>query len=147
MVWVLVGVRGCVLRPTGHSLVTLFPIWSVKYQPLHCTLGKSQIYLSRAHTWVWALGRLVALLSRIRLFPDRLSGFCFGGGGSCTALSPGLRGGAWSPSLDGDLDTRDKIVMGWSCLCLGYKWGVCFWGTQLHRVGTTCLDSKHRSKN
>ena len=39
------------------------------------------------------LGRLVALLSRIRLFPDRLSGFLFGGGGPCTALSSGLRGG------------------------------------------------------
>ena len=25
MVWVLVGVRGCVLWPTGHSSVTLFP--------------------------------------------------------------------------------------------------------------------------
>ena len=25
MVLVLVGVRGCVLRPIGHSLVTLFP--------------------------------------------------------------------------------------------------------------------------
>ena len=25
MVWVLVGVRGYVLRPIGHSLVTLFP--------------------------------------------------------------------------------------------------------------------------
>ena len=25
MVWVLVGVKGCVLRPTGHSSVTLFP--------------------------------------------------------------------------------------------------------------------------
>ena len=49
--------------------------------------------LSRAHTCVWALGKLVALLSRIRLFPDRLSGFCFGEGGPCSALSPGLRGG------------------------------------------------------
>ena len=39
--------------------------------------------------------------------------------------------GAWSPSLDGDLDTQDRRVMGWSCLCLGYKWGVCFRGTQL----------------
>ena len=27
------------------------------------------------------------------LFPDRLSGFLFGGGGPCTALSPGLRCG------------------------------------------------------
>ena len=49
--------------------------------------------LSRAHTWVWVLGRLVALLSRIRLFLDRLSGFLFGGVGPCTALSPRLRGG------------------------------------------------------
>ena len=32
-------------------------------------------------------------MSRIRLFPDRLLGFCFGGGGPCAALSPGLRGG------------------------------------------------------
>ena len=59
--------------------------------------------LSRAHTWVWALGRLVALLSWIRLFSDRLLGFLFGGRGPCTALSPGLKGEAWSPSLDGDL--------------------------------------------
>ena len=40
-----------------------------------------------------ALGKLVALLSRIRLFLDQLLGFCFGGGGPCAALSPGLRGG------------------------------------------------------
>ena len=33
--------------------------------------------------------------------------------------------------MDGDLDTQDRRVMGWSCLCLGYKQGVCFWGTQL----------------
>ena len=48
--------------------------------------------LSRAHTWVWAQGRLVALLLWIRLFLDRLIG---GGdaGGPCTTLSPGLRSG------------------------------------------------------
>ena len=43
MVWVLVGVRGCVLRPTGHSLVTLCSMsMSVKDRSLHKTLGKSQ---------------------------------------------------------------------------------------------------------
>ena len=42
VVWVLMGVRGCVLRPTGHNLVTLFPLsMSVKDQPLHWVLGKS----------------------------------------------------------------------------------------------------------
>ena len=79
---------------TGHSLVTLFfPVWSVKDRSLHKTLGRSQNLLSRAYTCVWALGRLVALLSQIWLFPDRLSGFVFGGGGPCTVLSPRLRSG------------------------------------------------------
>ena len=45
MVWVLVGVRGCVLRPMGHSLVTLFSLsMSVKDRPLHWVLDRSQTY-------------------------------------------------------------------------------------------------------
>ena len=124
--WVLVGVKGCVLWPTGHSSVTLFPYLcglrtgrSIRHR------GQVTDLLSRAHTWVWAQGRLVALLSWIRLFPDRLMG-----GRVVEVLTPhwvrDLGVGAWSPSLDGDLDTQDKRVMGWSCLCLGYKRGVCF---------------------
>ena len=39
MVWVLVGVRGCVIRPTGHGLVTLFSLsMSVKDWPLRWIL-------------------------------------------------------------------------------------------------------------
>ena len=94
MVWVLVGVRGCVAVDVGHGLVTLFSLSvSVKDRSLHKPSRQVIDLLSRAHTWVWALGRLVALLSRIRLFSDRLSGFYFGGGGPCTALSPRLRCG------------------------------------------------------
>ena len=45
MVWVLVGVRGCVAMDAGHSLVTLLSLSvSVKDRLLHKTLGKSQIY-------------------------------------------------------------------------------------------------------
>ena len=45
MVWILMGIRGCVLWPTGHSLVTLFSLSvSIKDRPLHKSLGKSQIY-------------------------------------------------------------------------------------------------------
>ena len=45
MVWVLVGVIGCVPQPMGHSLVTLFSLsMSVKDRPLYKKLGKSQIY-------------------------------------------------------------------------------------------------------
>ena len=51
-------------------------------------------------------GRLVALLSWIRHFPDRLIGGG-DGGGPCTALSPGLRSGGleskfgWGPGHPG----------------------------------------------
>ena len=45
LVCALVGVRGCILRPTGHSLVTLFSLSvSVKDRPLHWILVMSQTY-------------------------------------------------------------------------------------------------------
>ena len=55
--------------------------------------------------------RLVALLSWVPFFLDRLIGGGDGGGLS-TTLSPGLRSRVWSPSLDGDLDplTREWWV-------------------------------------
>ena len=94
MVWVLVGVRGCIAIDTGHSLVTLLSLSvSVKHRPLHKTLGKSQTYYPEH---IFGYGRLEDLLLSCRgfwLFSDRLSGFLLGGGGPCTALSPGLRGG------------------------------------------------------
>ena len=64
MVWVLVGVRSCVAVDAGHSLVTLLSLSvSVKDRSLHKPSRQVIDLLSRAHTWVWALGRLVALLS------------------------------------------------------------------------------------
>ena len=93
MVWVLVGVRGCVLRPTGHSLVTLFSLSvSIKDRSLHKSRGKSQIYYPEH---ILGYGRREDLLLSycgFWLFPDRLIGGR-DGGGPCTALSPGLRGG------------------------------------------------------
>ena len=63
MVWVLVGVRGCVTVDAGHGLVTLFSLsMSVKDRSLHKPSRQVTDLLSRAHTCVWALGRLVALL-------------------------------------------------------------------------------------
>ena len=45
MVWVLVGVRGCVAVDTGHGLVTLLSLSvSVKDHSLHKTLGRSHTY-------------------------------------------------------------------------------------------------------
>ena len=99
--WVLVGVKGCVLRPTGHSSVTFFP------------------YLCQLRTgrcMVWAQVRLVALLSWIWLFSDRLIGGG-DGGGPCTALSPGLRSGGleskfgWGPRHPGQESDRLVLLM------------------------------------
>ena len=81
MVWVLVGVRGCVLRPTGHSLVTLFSLSvSVKDRPLHWALGRSQTYYPE---YILVYGRREDLLLSCHgfwLFLDRLIGGGDGGG-------------------------------------------------------------------
>ena len=64
MVWVLVGVRGCVAVDVGHGLVTLFSLSvSVKDRPLHKTLGKSQTYYPEH---ILGYGRLEDLLLSYR---------------------------------------------------------------------------------
>ena len=64
MILVLVGVRGCVAVDAGHSLVTLFSL-SGRLRTDRCIRHRGQVIdlLSQAHTCVWVLGRLVALLS------------------------------------------------------------------------------------
>ena len=65
---------------------------SVKDRSLHKALGNSQTYYPEH---ILGYGRREDLLISCHgfwLFPDRLSGW-FLGGGPCTALSPGLRGG------------------------------------------------------
>ena len=104
MVCVLVGVRGCVAVDTGYGLVTLLSLSvSVKDRPLHKALGKSQTYYPEHILGYGRLEDLFLSCHGIRLFPDRLSGFLFGGGGPCTALSPRLRGGGLESQLGRDL--------------------------------------------
>ena len=104
------GIGGCKrLCPmvTGHSLVTLLSLSvSVKDRPLHKSRGKSQIYYPE-HILVY--GHLEDLLLSCRgfwLFPDRLSGFCFGRECPCTALSLGLRNGG----LESQFGWRPRIL-------------------------------------
>ena len=88
----------------GHSLVTLFSLSvSVKDRSLHWILVKSHTYYPE-HILVYG-SREGSLLSchGFWLFLNRLIGGGDGGGLS-TVMSPGLMWGAWSPSLDGDLD-------------------------------------------
>ena len=70
------GIGGCKrLCRHGHGAwlgYTVFPVWSVKDRSLHKASRQVTDLLSQAHTWVWVFERLVALLSWIRLFPNRL---------------------------------------------------------------------------
>ena len=62
-------------------------------------LPTSRVYATRGTQlrsgvdWVWALRRLVTLLSWVLALFGPTVRVIFGLGGPCTALSPGLRGG------------------------------------------------------
>ena len=97
----------------------------VKDRPLHWTLGKLQTYYPE-HILGYGRGEdLVLSCHGFQLFSDRLSGWFLGGGPS-TALSPRLRGKGLESKFGRGPGPYDRRVVGWSCLCLGYKWGVCF---------------------
>ena len=137
MVRILVGVKRCVLRRTGHSLVTLFSLSvSVKDQPLHWILVRSQTYYPE-HILVYG-SREGSLLSchGFQLFLDQLIGGGDGGDLSTTP-SPGLRCGGLESKFGRGPRPLDRRVVGWSCLSLGYKWGVRFgvpsWDTLVHK--------------
>ena len=79
MVWVLVGVRGCVTMDMGHGLVTLLSLsMSIKDRSLHMTLGRSHTYYPEH---ILRYGRREDLLLSCHgfwLFPDRLLGWFLG---------------------------------------------------------------------
>ena len=69
------GVIGCVPRPTGLSLVTLFSLFmSIKDHPLLWMVVKSQTYYPE-HILAYGSGKAhYALCCEFRLFSDRLIG-------------------------------------------------------------------------
>ena len=73
MVWVLVGVRGCVTAAAGHSLFTLLSLSvSVKDRPLHKALGKSQTYYPKHILGYMCLEDLLLYYHGFWLFPYHL---------------------------------------------------------------------------
>ena len=66
---------GCVPRPTGHSLVTLFSLFvSVKHRSLLWILVRSQTYYPK-HILAYGSGKVrYALIAVSDTFPDRLIG-------------------------------------------------------------------------
>ena len=117
----------------GHSSearIAFVPPVSVKDRSLYWVLGRSQTYYPK-HILMYGHEKThCSLVMGSGSFLDRLIGGG-DGGGPCTALSQGLRSGGLESKFGRGPRPRDRRVMGWSCLCLGYKWGMCFWGTQL----------------
>ena len=111
----------------GHVLVALFSLTvSIKDRSLYKALGKSQTYYPEHILGYGHLEDLLLSCRGFRLFSDRLSGFYFGGGGPCTALSPGLRSGGLESKFERGPGPLDRRVVCLSCLCLGYNRGMCF---------------------
>jgi len=105
MIWVLVGVRGCVPRPTGHSLVTLFSLSvSIKDRLWHGTWPSHKFIIPSTYLFMGA-GRLVPLLSWVPALsgPTVIGGLWGWSSKHRSEAGPQVLG-AWSPSLDGDLD-------------------------------------------
>jgi hypothetical protein len=157
-IWIIIGDRArlCFWIGFGPSWqmseaqVASVPPVSIKDRSLHWISGQVTEILSWAHTYLWERKDLLLSCHGFRLFPDRLLGVGFRWRSKHHTETGPVVLGAWSPSLDGDLDPLDRSEMGWSCLCLGCKWGVCFRGTQLGilirespflRDGTTWLHS------
>ena len=73
MVWIMMGVTGCVPRPTGLSLVTLFSLFvSIKDRPLLWMVVRSQTYYPE-HILVYGSGK--ACYSLVMGFGSFRTGF------------------------------------------------------------------------
>ena len=79
----------------------------------------------RSHTCLWEREGSLLSCRGFQLFLNRLSRGGDGGGLS-TTLSLGLRSRGFESKFRREPRSLDRRVVDWSCLCLGYKRGVCF---------------------
>ena len=120
------GCTGCVPWPTGLSLVTLFFLSvSIKNRPLLRMIIRSQTFYPE-HILIYGNGKTrYALVESSGSFRTNwLEAGKYGG--LSTMLRPGLKCGGLESKLRRGAGPCDRSGMGWSCLCLWYKWGVCF---------------------
>jgi hypothetical protein len=127
MVWVLVGVAGCVLRPRGIAWLHCFSC-PCRLRTVRCMdPGQVTDLLSRSYTCLWEREGLLLSCHGLRLFPDRLIG-----GGDRWRSKHHFEVGPQVWGLESKFGrghgTRDRSRTGWSRLCLGCKRGVCFSG-------------------
>ena len=123
------------VRHSSEARVALVLLVLIEDRPLHWILVRSQTYYPE-HILIYGSREGSLLYCRgFRLFPDRLIGGRDDGGLS-TTLSTGLKSGGLESKFGQGPGPLDRRVVGWSCLCLGYKRGMCFgipsWNTLVH---------------
>jgi hypothetical protein len=102
---------------TGLSLVV----------PLYWTVVKSQTYYPK-HILAYGSGKACSSLV-VGSGPFRTDLLEVGtGGGLSTTLRLGLKCGGLESKFERGSEPLDRSGMGWSCLSLGHKRGVCFLG-------------------
>ena len=111
---------------TRLSLVTLFSLSvSIMDRPLLWMVVRSHTYYPE-HILVYRSGKACyALVVGFGSFWTDWLGVGKGRGLS-TILRPGLKCGGLESKFERRPRARDRSGMGWSCLYLGYKWGMCF---------------------
>ena len=104
----------------GMAWLHCFPC-SCRLRTGHCISHRGKLQTCYPEH-ILGYGRLEDLLLSFRgfrLFPDRLSGFLYGGGCPFTALSPGLRGGGlesqfgWGPRTPGQEGDGLFLLVPW----------------------------------
>ena len=108
------------VRHTSEARIALVPPVSIEDRLL---LWMVLIILSTY--LLMGAGRLIALLSWV-LALSRLTDWRRGWWRSKHHTESGLRCGGLESKFGRGLGPLDRRVVGWFCLCLGYKQGVCF---------------------
>jgi hypothetical protein len=156
MVWLLVGVAGCVPRPRDIAWLHYFPC-PCRLRIVRCTGSpvKSQIYCPE-HILAYGSGKALYYLV-IGFGSFRTDWLEAGTGGSLsTTLRPGLKCGSLESKFGQGPGTRDRSRTGWSRSCLGCGRGICFSGYPAGNIDSRIAVSAwrydltalwHRSKN
>jgi hypothetical protein len=101
----------------SEAQVAFVPPVSIKDRSLHWISGQVTDILSRAYTCLWEREDLLLSCHEFWLFLDRLLGVCFRWRSKHHIEVGPVVLGAWSPSLDGDLDPLTEVEwVGLTCV-------------------------------
>ena len=122
-------------RHSSEARIVLIPPVSIEDRPLLWMVVRSRTYYPE-HILAYGSGkaRYTLIVGSGSFWTNWLKEGK--DGGLSTILRPGLKCGGLESKLGRRPRPHDRSGMGWSCLCLGYKQGMCFgvpsWDTLVH---------------